>query len=548
MNTSRDPESRDLNSFGDEEVSASSLDGSRDNWFQDFSSGQQDEFEAEGSLARSHASSRDPLIGKILFGTYKIESIIGEGAMGIVYKARHLAFDRFVAMKTLKTDDPVLWQRFAREVKTHARLKHENIVEAVDCLVAPGNRTFFVMEYLDGVPLEDLIKNGELVKMPIEFGLIVKQILAALSYAHNEGVVHRDIKPGNIVLTKRDGKYCVKMVDFGIARLQEDGQRLTRTGQALGSPLYMSPEQCMGNDLDGRADLYSLGVLIYECLTGTFPFLGRDMVSTMALHCDPDKTPLPLKERIPDFPCVEQLDSIIAKSLQTYPENRYRDGSEFNLAMDFWLESVKNNTPALSVPGTSRRAGKATVIDKSSYESQRIGSSRKKSITESAINSSSRKEISQPGLPPKKSKAGFGPAIIAGVIFGLLLSIAGLVVTLFVMKDRMAQMTQSMDPAPSKTRQVKEINAVTLDKPAPAPLPKSGGANDKKDRRYEAGIIKHSTGTKKDSTKGKSRSVSSVRPSRKVSPGIKTRPSRPMKTDKHSVDRFDLIRNQRTFN
>ncbi len=295
----------------------------------------------DSSFARPFA---DTFVGSTVAGNYLIEGILGEGGMAIVYKARQVSTQRHVAIKTLKTQEQVISQRFAREMKTHAKLHHKNIVEAIDCFETTEG-AYFVMELLNGVSLFDRLKSVGRIESAEDIYAIVAQILAALEHAHQFKIVHRDLKSPNIVLlnTANDSVH-VKVLDFGIAKVQDDMQKLTGHGQALGSPLYMSPEQCMGQDVSNRSDLYTLGILGYELITGDLPYAYPRLAQVMAAHCDPNKRPKPISESRPDLGNVETLNQIIMKAIETEPDKRFQSASEFHLAMDHWIQTVRNGT------------------------------------------------------------------------------------------------------------------------------------------------------------------------------------------------------------
>ncbi|MBW2096856.1 MAG: serine/threonine protein kinase, partial [Deltaproteobacteria bacterium] len=202
-------------------------------------------------------------------GRYIIQEEIGKGGMGIVYRAYDPEIDRKLALKVLRADmaeDEEIVQRFLREAKAAGRLAHPNIVTVYD-VGEDGGMPFIAMEFLSGISLEEMIKQGPL---PLRDALRFSgQIAHALHYAHREGVVHRDIKPSNIIV---GGDGQVKITDFGIARVQDiSSSEQTRTGQILGTPTYMSPEQVQGKKVNGSADLFSLGVILYEMISGERP-------------------------------------------------------------------------------------------------------------------------------------------------------------------------------------------------------------------------------------------------------------------------------------
>lgn len=281
------------------------------------------------------------VIGETLAGKYLLLDVRGEGGMAIVYRGKELGTNRIVAIKTLRFSDPDLTGRFAREVKIHEKLRHPNIVEPIDCIELPDHRSFFVMELLDGIDLERLLENQGRLNTIAEIASILSQIADALEYAHDQGVIHRDVKPENIILVERDGKRVVKVLDFGVARIQDDLQRLTKTGVVLGSPAYMSPEQCMGMKLDNRSDIYSLGVVAYELITGSLPFDADSAVTMMEAHCDPDVKPHTIKSFRDDIPAHSELQKALDKALQTEVGDRYQSISDFKKALDKWWRAAK---------------------------------------------------------------------------------------------------------------------------------------------------------------------------------------------------------------
>jgi len=232
-------------------------------------------------------------------GRFEITGVLGEGAMGTVYLAHDPQIERPVAVKTLRLEGSQeqgkdLASRFLKEAKLAGRLQHPNIVTIYEA-GRDQNTDFIAMEYVEGEPLKRLMTDPDFsLSERVE---VVRQTALALEHAHDRGVLHRDIKPGNILIT-RDGR--VKVADFGIGKLLEGAGDLTRTGQMLGSPAYMSPEQIRGEKLDGRSDFFSLGVVFYELLTGSRPFPG-DTITTLIyqiLHTEP-RDPLRLRADLP---------------------------------------------------------------------------------------------------------------------------------------------------------------------------------------------------------------------------------------------------------
>jgi serine/threonine protein kinase len=279
----------------------------------------------------------DHLIGARI-ATYEIESMIGQGAMGIVYKARHLLMEKTVAIKMLKqslVSDSHSVKRFQHESKAASKLDHPHVIKVFDFGLSDDGRPYIVMDFLEGVSLADLIKAKGQVTIERTIR-VIGQACSALDHAHRQGVIHRDLKPTNIVLTKYDQEDdFVKVVDFGVAKLLNagaEGQKLTQDGEVCGSPVYMSPEQCIGNDLDPRSDIYSMGIVIYESLTGKLPILGKTLVDTMSRHLT--EPPVPLKEARPDLYIPERLEAVIFKALAKNPADRHQTMQELKMDLE----------------------------------------------------------------------------------------------------------------------------------------------------------------------------------------------------------------------
>lgn len=270
------------------------------------------------------------MIGSTLAGCYQIQSLLGAGGMGVVYKARHGLMDRIVAIKMLQAQlvsDQLSVARFHQESKAASRINHPNVITIYDFGISPQGLPYIVMDYLNGQPLSDVIRENGQIAVDRTLKIAI-QTCDALAHAHKQGVVHRDLKPGNIVLTTfNDDKDYVKVVDFGVAKLMnQDGQRLTQAGEVCGSPVYMSPEQCLGQELDSRSDIYSMGIVLYETLTGKLPILGKTMVDTMSKHCS--EMPPTFKVSRPDLYIPERLETIIFKALAKAPADRQQSMDE----------------------------------------------------------------------------------------------------------------------------------------------------------------------------------------------------------------------------
>jgi serine/threonine-protein kinase len=267
--------------------------------------------------------SKDPLLGKVIAGRYRLESQLGEGGMGVVYRARHVLIDRVVALKLIRPDlrgETHLRAWMVREARAANRVDHAHIVDIHDVGETEDGELYLVMEYLIGDSLSSQISKGP---MPIARAVdILEQMTAALARAHDLGVVHRDLKSDNIMVTGRGGrKDFVKILDFGLAALTRD-PRLAPKGAVFGTPEYMSPEQARGEDAIAASDLYALGVLFFEMLTGRLPFRSGDRDELLEMQRKA-KAPSPRKYRA-EIP--EKAEEIILKLLEKDPANRFRDG------------------------------------------------------------------------------------------------------------------------------------------------------------------------------------------------------------------------------
>src|SRR5712692_6706596 len=269
--------------------------------------------------------------GTIVRGRYRILGKIGEGGMGEVYKALHTGFDELRAIKVISLDlvrDETFVKRFKHEAFITRKLQHPNAVRVDDIDEAEDGRPFMVMEYIEGHSLQKLIdEGGPLPAMRV--CAITKQVLAALDAAHHLGMVHRDIKPDNIVLIDLPEGERAKVLDFGIAKLKEArlgetaGMTLTGTGLVIGTPQYMSPEQAMGkrgDQLDGRSDLYSLGIVMYQMLTGELPFKADTTMEMLLAHMQ--RPPTPIKALRPDLQIPDSIAALVMKTLEKNPDLR----------------------------------------------------------------------------------------------------------------------------------------------------------------------------------------------------------------------------------
>jgi serine/threonine-protein kinase len=280
-------------------------------------------------------SKPDPLVGYTIDNRYKVESVLGEGGMGVVYRCRHKIIDKKVAMKVLRADmarDKEATERFLMEAKAASAIGDDHIIDISDFGLLPDGSTYFVMEYLDGQPLSTL-GNGQ----PVPVARILKisrQLAEGLAAAHEAGIVHRDLKPDNIFLITRGGdKDFVKILDFGIAKVPTSSAGLTRAGSVFGTPHYMSPEQAAGAAVDHRGDIYSFGVILYELSCGKVPFDADNFMGILTQHMY--KAPVPIRALVPPPQEIPPgLDAIILKCLSKRPEQRYNSMRELQADID----------------------------------------------------------------------------------------------------------------------------------------------------------------------------------------------------------------------
>ena len=282
----------------------------------------------------------DPMIGVVLNERYKILRRIGEGGMGLVYEAEHVAIEKRVALKILRDDyssRPEVVERFKQEAKSASKIGNDHIVDISDFGRTPSGASYFVMELLQGEDLAELLERE--VTLPIARAAdILLQCCKALSAAHAKGIVHRDMKPENIYLTERDGRSdFVKIVDFGIAKMSDvetpgaPGRKLTKTGMIFGTPEYMSPEQAAGKNLDHRVDIYALAVILFETVTGKVPFIGDTFMGILTQHMFED--PPALRDVNPKADVSDAISTFIYRGLAKEAEARYQSCDEMAAAL-----------------------------------------------------------------------------------------------------------------------------------------------------------------------------------------------------------------------
>jgi tRNA A-37 threonylcarbamoyl transferase component Bud32 len=302
----------------------------------------------------------NPLIGTVLAERYEIVRRIGEGGMGAVYEGKHTVLGRQVAVKVLlekfleKTE---LVARLLQEARLASAIGHENIVDVTDFGTTADGRSYVVMEFLEGESLAQVVMRD--APLAVDRCLrIARQVVSALVAAHDKGIVHRDIKPENVFLLRRGEQDFVKVVDFGVSkavRSRDDGQdllRLTRTGMVLGTPLYMSPEQARGgDDVDVRADVWAVGVMLYECLTGEVPFRANNYLGVISQVLTQEVQP-PSKLR-PELGIPPAVEAVVMRAMEKDRERRYQKMSDLERDLDRLMAGdpnvgISETAPALS--------------------------------------------------------------------------------------------------------------------------------------------------------------------------------------------------------
>jgi serine/threonine protein kinase len=330
-------------------------------------------------------SPADPLIGTVLDEKYRLDLRIGTGGMGAVYRATHLLIDRPVAVKVLNpryVEDEAAQTRFRREARAAGRLQHSNAVTVTDFGRTSAGQAYIVMELLEGRNLRDVLAHDAPLDVARAVSIML-QISAAVEAAHKAGIIHRDLKPANIFIVQRkDAPPFVKVLDFGIAKLaadalddDDDPQTLTQVGAMIGTPRYMSPEQCDGAKLTPAADVYSLGIILYEMLAGTTPFNGTSPLAIAIKHSS--VAPRSPREFVATIPSA--LEEVVLHALEKQPENRPPDAGAFRQELYKVAESLGlEHSDVLSAPTIEslRSAGTETPSGRLVIDIERLRQSR----------------------------------------------------------------------------------------------------------------------------------------------------------------------------
>jgi serine/threonine-protein kinase len=301
----------------------------------------------DGSALKAQGGGTD-LIGSIIADRYLVLSKLGEGGMGQVYLAEHVKMGRKSAVKVMNpgtVNDADAISRFNREAANASRISHQHAAQVYDFGETADGLIYLAMEFVEGEPLTDILaRDGALP--PERAGEIVRQTAEALQVAHDLGIVHRDLKPDNIMLAKfRDGSDCVKVVDFGIAKAAGvEAQKVTRTGLVIGTPEYMSPEQIAGDPLDARSDIYSLGLVAFNILTGRLPFPSKTAQESVIMRLT--EPPVRLAKMRPQIAWTPKVQEVMDKALQRDAALRYASANEFGRALSAAVQGLTSATEA----------------------------------------------------------------------------------------------------------------------------------------------------------------------------------------------------------
>jgi serine/threonine-protein kinase len=395
--------------------------------------------------------AEDERIGTVLLGQFELLEVCGKGAMGTVYRAWQTGMERQVAIKVLRPEllrDPTTVARFDREARLVAKLQHPNIVTFFLVGETEDHLPFLAMEYVEGESLAELLEEEPVVPVPRALH-VARQVCSALADAHAEGIVHRDLKPANLLLTqKRRMPDFVKVLDFGIAKIlrgEVDSSadlesRLTRTGTIFGTPHYIAPEQAAGGAVDGRADLYSLGVILYRCVTGKLPFDGAG-INVMLAHMGQEATAP--RVLVPDLD--PRLDALIRRAMEKDPAARFQSAEELADA----LEALGARTPEASpLPSSGLALPRPAADGRASASVELLGAA----------------EGDEDARPPRRRLGGWLAAALGVAVCG-----GGLAAV--ALSERGAEVAPPVEPAPVAV-------AVPVAAPAPAPLPVAAQAPD----------------------------------------------------------------------
>lgn len=365
----------------------------------------------------------DELLGKVLDGRYRIDSVLGFGGFGMVFRGVQTSIQRPIAIKTLRPHlamEPTFFERFKREAETASRLRHPNIITVFDFGRTSEGLCYFVMELLEGESLRERVRRAGPMTLR-EAVAVIEQVALGVGHAHHQNVIHRDLKPHNIMLSEVDGSEYVKVLDFGLVKAieQDDEEQLTSTGQVLGTPQYISPEQAGGDVVDRRSDLFSLTAVFYYCLTGRSPYGANNVMKALTLSMEGNVTPVDALRQ--GAPVPASIDRFIVKGLSPKKEARFESAEELITALKAAVAGVPDAVLD-AVPSTPEGSN---AHDGSSSASRRSSRSPRSIVASPTIpRSATRVEITPASAPRSKG------LLIAVSVLALVLVGGGLAVSL----------------------------------------------------------------------------------------------------------------------
>ncbi len=381
------------------------------------------------SLVRDPEAGKRDLVGEVLADRYRIVRLIGEGGMGQVYEAQHVNINKRFAIKLLRPEivsNVEAVARFRQEAWSASSIGHENIIEIDDFATLPSGSVYLAMEFLEGEALAERMR----AEPPVELGdalALFAQVGRGLAAAHDKGIVHRDMKPENIFLAQRHGRLVVKILDFGIAKVSgtEGSSSLTRTGAIFGTPHYMSPEQAMGNSLDFRSDIYSVGVIMYEVFTGRVPFEAESFMGILTKHIT--SVPTRPTEMAPERNIPDAIEALIMRAMAKEPGERFASMHELVAEVEMLLQEIAPEKLLPAGPGTSQRSAVLAAVARDPTGPQRLQksptsvrgaaraptSARAAAVQKSATPAFGAKVVSSPGAAPLGARASAVEDVVA---------------------------------------------------------------------------------------------------------------------------------------